>query len=77
MTPKPRTWLLLALAATTLGGCSEIAARDVDYSPQRAFSADIAASLDKGPTASHPGINGRNAPIGALPWEIGERHAEP
>ena len=59
---------LLALAACDGG------ARSVDYPPERATSSDIGATLNTGPTAAHPGITSSGEPIGALPWEINERH---
>jgi hypothetical protein len=63
--------VLAALAgALLLVGC-DIGARQVDYSPQRAFTADIDASLHHGPTASKPGMLGTEEPMGALPWELG------
>jgi hypothetical protein len=57
------------LAALLLAGCSQ-GARQVDYSPQRAFSSDIANSLNRGPTAAKPGMQGAQEPLGALPWQI-------
>ena len=71
------TWripVLLAVMAMTLAAC-DTGARDVDYSPQRAYSADIDAALNHGPTASHPGIVAREEPIGAIPWRIPDRDA--
>jgi hypothetical protein len=54
-----------------MAGCDS-GARDVDYTPQRAYIADISASLDHGPTALKPGMTGPQEPIGAFPWQIGE-----
>ena len=67
-------WLIAAAAIPlALAGCS-LGARQADYSPQRDYSADIAAALNHGPTSAEPGIVGREEPIGALPWDIGQRH---
>lgn len=63
------------LAACAVCGCG-IGASDVDYNAQRGISTDIAASLYHGPTAAYPGMIGSQEPIGALPWEIGERQGE-
>jgi hypothetical protein len=65
-----RTTLAAIIAALALVGCDS-GAREVDYSPQRNFTADIDASLNHGPTSSKPGMVGAQEPIGALPWEIG------
>jgi hypothetical protein len=67
-----------ALAALfLLAGCSG-GARDVDYTPDRGISADIAASHSPGSGSLSPGMSGisesSNEPLGLLPWEIGERH---
>lgn len=59
---------LPALAvALALCGCSTGAG---DYSQQRGISSDISSSLDRGPTAGHPGMMGSEEPIGAMPWTI-------
>jgi hypothetical protein len=74
---KPQAQALLTLVtimAAALAGC-DTGARQVEYQPQRAVSADIAASLDRGPTASQPGITGAQEPLGALPWQIGSHDA--
>ena len=67
-----RKLLLLAPIATSLAAC-DIGAREVDYTPQRAYSADIDAALDHGPTAAHPGMLAREEPIGAMPWRSHDR----
>jgi hypothetical protein len=64
--------VLFAMAAIALAACG-IGAREVDRSPQRNFSADIAAALDHGPTATHPGMLARQEPIGAIPWRSHDR----
>ena len=61
----------VALAALALAGC-EGGAREVDFTPQRAISSDINASLDHGPTAARPGMISSEEPQGAFPWDIGE-----
>lgn len=69
------TWripVLMAVMATALAAC-DIGARDVDYTPQRAYSADIDAALNHGPTAANPGIMAREEPIGAIPWHSTDR----
>ena len=65
-----RKTLAAIVGALLLVGCDS-SPHEVDYTPQRAFSADIDASLNHGPTASKPGMVGTQEPIGALPWEIG------
>jgi hypothetical protein len=60
--------LAAIIAAMALTGCVN-AASDADYSQQRGISADITGTLNKGPTASKPGMEGVQEPIGALPWE--------
>lgn len=67
--------LLLAVMMAALAGC-DIGAREVDFTPQRNISADIAAALDRGPTASHPGIAAREEPIGAIPWQSHDRRPD-
>ena len=52
-----------------LAACGD-GAREVDYSPQRGYSSDIASALNHGPTASRPGMEGAEEPLGAMPWEI-------
>ena len=61
-------WLGIAMLGAAVAGCS-IGAREVDYSPQRGYSADINAALDHGPTATQPGVSERGEPIGAVPWQ--------
>ena len=65
--------VLIAMVAAALAGCS-VGARDIDYSPQRAYSADIDAALNHGPTAAQPGQVAREEPIGAIPYASNERH---
>lgn len=71
---KLQTQALLLLVAASLAGCA-FGAREVEFPPERAYSADIAASLNHGPTAAEPGIVGSQEPLGALPWQIGEHDA--
>jgi hypothetical protein len=73
----PMNWqgkVLLAALAAALAGCNGIGARDVDYSQQRAFSVDIDAALNHGPTAAQPGKVAREEPIGAIPYRSHDRH---
>jgi hypothetical protein len=63
---------MLALLAGCSGG-----AREVDYPPGRGISADVAAGQPQGSTSLYPGMNigaGATEPLGALPWQLGERH---
>lgn len=72
-------WLGAAAALALLAGCAGAGgARDVDYTPDRGISADIAASHSQGPSSLYPGISGTatDEPLGALPWDLGERHQE-
>jgi hypothetical protein len=63
--------LIVALGAAALAGCQN-GAREVDYTPQRAISSDIDASLNHGPTASKPGMSSSEEPLGVFPWDIGQ-----
>jgi hypothetical protein len=63
--------LIVALGAAALAGCDN-GAREVDFTPQRAISSDIDASLNHGPTASKPGMSSSEEPQGAFPWDIGQ-----
>jgi hypothetical protein len=66
---------LAILAATTLmlaGGCD--GAREVDYRPSRGISADIAATHEMGATSLRRGMTTEEEPLGAMPWQLGERH---
>jgi hypothetical protein len=71
---------MLRSAVVVLGGVALLAlgctrgARDVDYSRERAISSDIGATLNRGSTAVQPGVTSRSEPIGAIPWEINQRH---
>lgn len=65
-----RKTLAAIMAILLLVGC-DTGAREVDYSPQRAYSADIDASRDHGPTSLKPGMLGSEEPVGAFPWDIG------
>jgi len=62
-----------ALAATiaflVLAGCTGDA-RDVDYTTQRAISADIDASHFRGATNTFPGLSSHDEPIGAYSWQL-------
>jgi hypothetical protein len=62
-----------ALAATIalllLAGCASDA-RDVDYTAQRAISADIDASYFRGATNTFPGLSSHDEPIGAYSWQL-------
>jgi len=63
--------LFIALCAGALAGCDG-GGREVDFTPQRAISSDIDASLNHGPTASSPGMSTSEEPQGAFPWDIGQ-----
>ncbi|HEV2549782.1 MAG TPA: hypothetical protein VGU20_20880 [Stellaceae bacterium] len=66
---------LAILAATTLflvGSCD--GAREVDYRPSRGISADIAATHEMGATSLRRGMTTEEEPLGAMPWQLGERH---
>jgi len=65
-----RKTLAAIVGVVALVGCST-GAREVDYTPQRAFSADIDASLNHGPTSAKPGMVDSQEPIGAFPWDLG------
>ena len=67
--------LVALMAACAVCGCG-LAASDVDFNPQRGISTDISASLYHGPTASYPGMVGREEPLGAFPWELGAHQAD-
>ncbi|HZB92143.1 MAG TPA: hypothetical protein VE397_11910 [Stellaceae bacterium] len=70
-------WFGAAAAIAILAGCSG-GAREVDYTPERGISADIAAA-HPGVSSLYPGISSTqdsDEPMGALPWEVGERHQE-
>jgi hypothetical protein len=62
--------VVLALATSSCSG--------VDYSRDRAIDADIAASLDRGPSSLYPGWNSaqplNSEPLGAVPWMIDTPH---
>jgi hypothetical protein len=61
---------VLALLAACGGG-----ARDVDYSPERGISADIAATYATGPTSmQNYGETTDMEPYGSIPWQAGQRH---
>lgn len=64
------------VALVVLAGCAG-GAREVDYPPSRGISADVAAGMPQGASSLYPGMNvgsGGVAPLGVLPWQIGERH---
>jgi hypothetical protein len=61
--------LLLLLGAACSGG-----ARDVDYPRDRGISADIGAAHQRGSTAINPGMTEAGEPLGAIPWQLDERH---
>jgi hypothetical protein len=65
-----RKTLAAMIGVLALLGCST-GAREVDYSPQRAYSSDIDSSLNHGPTSSKPGMVDSEEPTGAFPWDIG------
>ena len=67
---RDRRTLAAIMSALLLTGCGT-GAREVDYSPQRSYSADIDASRDHGPTSSKPGMLDSQEPVGAFPWEMG------
>lgn len=64
-------WILAPAVLALLAGCS--GARDVDYSPARAIAADIDATHFRGATSLYPGMDARDEPLGAFPWQLGER----
>jgi hypothetical protein len=69
-------WFGALAALCLLAGCTG-GARDVDYTPERGISADIAASHSPGSGSLYPGMSGTGdsgEPLGLLPWQIGERH---
>jgi hypothetical protein len=68
-----RTLPLLAAAFIGLAACA-LGARDVDYSRDRGISDDISATHERGPTPIQPGGARRDEPVGALPWQLDERH---
>jgi hypothetical protein len=49
-------------------------ARDFDYPPDRAISADIDASRYRGASSLYPGMTERSGPLGVFPWQLDERH---
>ncbi|HUH84614.1 MAG TPA: hypothetical protein VLX85_08375, partial [Stellaceae bacterium] len=61
-----------AAALFLLAGCAGDA-RDVDYTTQRAISADIDASRFQGATNSFPGWSGHDEPVGAYSWQFDQR----
>jgi hypothetical protein len=61
------------LALLLAAGCAE-GARDVDYPPERGISADIGAAHSRGSGSLNPGVTERSEPLGALPWQLNERH---
>ena len=67
--------LLAVVAACAVCGCGT-GASDANYNPQRGISTDISASLNHGPTAAYPGMAGNQEPMGAFPWDIGERQGD-
>ncbi len=66
-------WFGALAALVLLAGCTG-GARDVDYTPERGISADIAASHYAGPTSLYPGGFERGEPLGLVPWQTDERH---
>jgi hypothetical protein len=64
---------MLAVAALTLQACGS-GARDIEYSQNRAISGDIGATFNKGPSSTSPGIQQRDEPLGAIPWQMNESH---
>jgi hypothetical protein len=65
--------LLVACVLMSASGCGQ-GAHDVDYSPSRGISADISATHDTGPTSSTRGVTTSGEPIGAIPWQLDQRH---
>lgn len=69
--------MIRAMAAAAvlllLAGCSGGGARDVDYTTQRAISADIDASRFQGATNSFPGWSSHDEPVGAYSWQFDQR----
>jgi hypothetical protein len=49
-------------------------AREVDYRPSRGISADIDATHDTGATSLRHGMTTASEPLGAMPWQLGQRH---
>ena len=64
---------LPVLALLLVAGCAN-GARDVDYTPDRGISADIDATHARGSTDINPGVTETGEPLGAIPWQIDERH---
>jgi hypothetical protein len=64
---------IVAAALLAAAGCSQ-GARDVEYTPARAISADIDASRQIGPTPRTRGQMLRDEPYDALPWELDRGH---
>ena len=60
---------LAALTALALAGCAQgpLPTNGVGYTEQHSINADIAASLNQGPTAIAPGMSVRDQPLGAHP----------
>ena len=69
----PTIRILGCVLALTAFGCTT-GARDVDYPPSRAISADVAASHATGAIGSRPGRALRDEPYDAYPWVLDERH---
>ncbi len=66
-------WLGLLAPLVLVVGCAE-GARDIDYTPERGISADIAASHATGPTSLDRGETVGGEPVGAIPWTDDWRH---
>lgn len=65
--------ILVAIGVALIAGCAG-GARDVDYSRDRAISADIDASLSTtSPLLKHGQIE-HDEPYGAIPWLPDTRH---
>ncbi len=71
---KLQTQALLLLVAASLAGCA-FGAREVEFPPERGYSADIAASLNHGPTAAGLASSAARSRSARFPWQIGEHDA--
>jgi hypothetical protein len=66
--------MLIAALLCFAAGCD--GARDVDYRLSRGISADIGATHETGATSLRRGRTTEGEPLGAMPWQLGQRHQE-